>query len=164
VSVASSAHGISNARADIRAQLEQRVAGGELVRVEVQGLEAVPHWARPEELAVDLEDEPAPTHILSPFDPLIIQRARLHAFFEYEHRFEAYLPKEKRLFGYFTLPVLVGGQIVALLDLKTERDQRRLAINKWTWLGKHESARRRRAIEEALHRFEQFQLGSARSA
>ena len=52
-------------------------------------------------------------HILSPFDPLINQRKRLQLFFDYEHRFEAYVPKEKRLFGYFALPVLVGDEIVA---------------------------------------------------
>jgi uncharacterized protein YcaQ len=43
-------------------------------------------------------------HILSPFDPLIIQRKRTELFFDYGHRFEAYVPKEKRLFGYFALP------------------------------------------------------------
>ena len=42
-------------------------------------------------------------------------------FFGYEHRFEAYVPKEKRVFGYFALPVLVGDEIVAALDLKTDR-------------------------------------------
>ena len=58
-------------------------------------------------------------HILSPFDPLIIQRKRTHLFFDYEHRFEAYIPGEKRLFGYFALPVLAGDDIVAALDMRT---------------------------------------------
>ena len=62
-------------------------------------------------------------HILSPFDPLVIQRKRLQLFFDYEHRFEAYVPKEKRVFGYFALPVLVGDEIVAAIDLKTDRQQ-----------------------------------------
>ena len=43
-------------------------------------------------------------HVLSPFDPLIIQRKRLKMFFGYDHRFEAYVPKEKRVLGYFALP------------------------------------------------------------
>ena len=38
----------------------------------------------------------------------IIQRKRTELFFGYGHRFEAYVPKEKRVFGYFALPVLVG--------------------------------------------------------
>ena len=88
-------------------------------------------------------------HILSPFDPLVIQRKRLQLFFDYEHRFEAYVPKEKRLFGYFALPVLVGDDIVAALDLKTDRAERKLLVQKWTWIGKgarsHQAADRGRA-------------------
>ena len=64
-------------------------------------------------------------HILSPFDPLIIQRKRTQLIFDYEHRFEAYVPKEKRVFGYFALPVLAGCDIVAALDLKTDRKKQR---------------------------------------
>jgi uncharacterized protein len=101
-------------------------------------------------------------HILSPFDPLIIQRKRTHLFFDYEHRFEAYVPKEKRMFGYFALPVLVGEDIVAALDLKTDRKSRKLLLQKWSWVGngKQKGARRelKRRIEEELHRFERFQL------
>ena len=97
-------------------------------------------------------------HILSPFDPLINQRKRLHLFFDYEHRFEAYVPKEKRLFGYFALPVLVGDEIVALLDLKADRGRQKLLLQRWTWLGKRSRRSHRKRIEEALHRFERFQL------
>ena len=57
----------------------------------------------------------------------MIQRKRLAAFFDYEHRFEAYVPKEKRTFGYFAQPVLVGDEIVAVLDLKTDRERRQAA-------------------------------------
>ncbi len=101
-------------------------------------------------------------HILSPFDPLIIQRKRTHLFFDYEHRFEAYVPKEKRRFGYFALPVLVGDDIVAALDLKTDRKNRKLLLQKWNWVGNGapKGARKdlKRRIEEELHRFERFQL------
>jgi uncharacterized protein YcaQ len=102
-------------------------------------------------------------HLLSPFDPLIIQRKRTHLFFDYEHRFEAYVPTEKRVFGYFALPVLVSGDIVAALDLKTDRKARKLLVQKWSWVGngKQRGARKelKRRIEEELHRFERFQLG-----
>ena len=101
-------------------------------------------------------------HILSPFDPLIIQRKRTELFFDYGHRFEAYVPKEKRLFGYFALPVLVGEDIVAAIDLKTDRKNRKLLMQKWNWVGKGAARAPRkdykRRIEEELHRFERFQL------
>ena len=97
-------------------------------------------------------------HILSPFDPLIIQRKRLKLFFDYDHRFEAYVPKEKRLFGYFALPVLVGDEIVAAIDLKADRENEALLIQKWTWMGKGLAKSHKALIESELHRFEQFQL------
>jgi uncharacterized protein YcaQ len=99
-----------------------------------------------------------PVHILSPFDPLIIQRKRLELFFGYTHLFEAYVPKEKRQFGYFALPVLADGEIVAVIDLKTDRAERKLLIQQWTWVGPGTPARHQAAIEEALSRFERFQL------
>jgi uncharacterized protein YcaQ len=99
-------------------------------------------------------------HILSPFDPLVNQRKRSLFFFEYEHRFEAYVPKEKRVFGYFALPVLIGDQIAAVIDLKTDREARQLRLQQWTWLAQRERRARKRQIEEALHRFERFQLAS----
>ena len=92
----------------------------------------------------------------------IIQRKRTELFFDYGHRFEAYVPKEKRLFGYFALPVLVGQDIVAAIDLKTDRQNKKLLMQKWSWVGKGaaRAARKdyKRRIEEALHRFERFQL------
>ena len=101
-------------------------------------------------------------HILSPFDPLVIQRKRTELFFGYGHRFEAYVPKEKRLFGYFALPVLVGDAIVAAIDLKTDRKAGKLLMQKWNWIadGAPRGARKelKRRIEEELHRFERFQL------
>jgi uncharacterized protein YcaQ len=127
----------------------------ELVPVEIEDAGKLEHWARPEAL----EPVPAPdselVHVLNPFDPLVLQRKRLRLFFGYEHRFEAYLPQKKRVFGYFAQPVLVGDEIPAVLDLKTDRARGKLLVQKWTWTGKRS---RKAAIEEALHRFERFQL------
>ena len=97
-------------------------------------------------------------HILSPFDPLVIQRKRLALFFDYEHLFEAYVPKAKRVYGYFTLPVLVGDEIVAGIDLKTDRDKGALLVQQWNWVGQGTPASHEAVIEKELDRFERFQL------
>jgi uncharacterized protein len=144
----------------VRRLIEARVRRAELVPVAIEGAGKQEHWAEPDMLetnsaATDL------VHILSPFDPLIIQRKRTDLFFDYEHRFEAYVPKEKRRFGYFALPVLVGEHIVAALDLKTDRKKRQLLVQNWHWIGgaaRGAGNRLKRRIEEELHRFEQFQL------
>ncbi|TMG80668.1 MAG: cytoplasmic protein, partial [Betaproteobacteria bacterium] len=54
--------------------------------------------------------------------------------------------------------VLVGDEIVALLDLKTDRERQRLLVQRWIWLTQRSRRERKREIEEALHRFERFQL------
>jgi uncharacterized protein YcaQ len=138
--------------------IESRMRRKELVPVELAGAGKLQHWLRPETLDGRVDGAEDLVHILSPFDPLINQRKRLHLLFDYEHRFEAYVPKEKRLFGYFALPVLVGDDIVALLDLKADREQQKLLLQRWTWLGKSSRRSHKKRIEDALHRFERFQL------
>jgi uncharacterized protein len=146
----------------IKRLIEARVRRGLLVPVALEGAGKQEHWAEPEILENVGDRAPELVHILSPFDPLIIQRKRTHLFFDYEHRFEAYVPKEKRRFGYFALPVLVGDDIVAALDLKTDRKKQELLVQKWSWVGNgtKKGARKdlQRRIEEELHRFERFQL------
>ena len=162
VSLDSICHLDAPSKPAIRRLIQSRVRRGELLPVALEGAGKQEHWARPETLETAVEGASEPVHILSPFDPLIIQRKRTELFFDYGHRFEAYVPKEKRVFGYFALPVLVGENIVAALDLKTDRQSRKLLVQKWSWVG--EGARKgvrnelKRKIEEELHRFERFQL------
>lgn len=149
-------------KAPVRRLIEARVRRNELVPVTLEGAGKQEHWALPETLETAGNLACELVHILSPFDPLIIQRKRTQLFFDYDHRFEAYVPKENRRFGYFALPVLVGDDIVAALDLKTDRQNRKLLLQKWNWVGAGapRSARKdlKRRIEDELHRFERFQL------
>jgi uncharacterized protein len=162
VSLDSICHLDAPSKATVRRLIEARVRRGELVPVALEGAGKQEHWAEPATLEAGGDARSELVHILSPFDPLIIQRKRTHLFFDYEHRFEAYVPKEKRVFGYFALPVLAGDNIVAALDLKTDRKNRKLLLQKWNWVGAgaKKGARKelKRRIEEELHRFERFQL------
>jgi uncharacterized protein YcaQ len=162
VSLDSICHLDAPSKPAIRRLIEARVRSKELVPVALEGAGKQEHWARLETLENAGEAASELVHILSPFDPLIIQRKRTHLFFDYEHRFEAYVPKEKRVFGYFALPVLAGDNIVAALDLKTDRRSRKLLVQQWSWVGngKRMQARKelKRRIEDELHRFERFQL------
>lgn len=159
VSLDSICHLDAPSKPAIRKAIEAKVRRGELVPVALENAGRQEHWVRPGLLEAALPPLPGLVHILSPFDPLAIQRKRLQLFFGYEHRFEAYLPKEKRVFGYFGLPVLLGDEIVAVLDLKTDRDKGKLLMRQWTWIAKAARKERKRLIEEALERFEAFQLG-----
>ena len=161
VSLDSVCHLDAPSKPSIRRLIQTRVRRNELVPVALEGAGKQEHWARPETLEISDGGAFELVHILSPFDPLIIQRKRTELFFGYGHRFEAYVPREKRVFGYFALPVLVGENIVAAIDLKTDRKSRELLMQKWTWVDAAARGARKdlkRRIEEELHRFERFQL------
>jgi len=162
VSLDSICHLDAPSKAAVRKVIDARVRRGELVPIALEGAGKQEHWAPPELLETTSEGDASLVHILSPFDPLIIQRKRTHLIFGYDHRFEAYVPKEKRKLGYFALPVLVGDSIVAALDLKADRQNRKLLMQKWTWVGdaapKKATSLRKRQIEDELDRFARFQL------
>lgn len=140
------------------ALIQKKVAKQELIPVHIEGAEKIPLWMKPELLKKNVKIDNEQAHILSPFDPLIIQRKRLKLFFDYQHLFEAYIPKEKRVYGYFSLPVLIDDEIVSVLDLKIDRQAKKLLVQKWTWLPKQKSPMLKKMIEAELHRFEKFQL------
>ena len=142
----------------MRRLVESRVRRKELIPVQLEGAGESVHWVRPDTLDAIPDPPQERVHILSPFDPLVIQRKRLQLFFDYEYRFEAYLPRHKRVFGYFVCPVLIGDRIIAGLDLKTDRSRQKLLVQRWNWVGRGSSRAHRQQVEGALHTFEQFQL------
>lgn len=88
-----------------------------LVPVRVSGWpeRAADAWADP----AALRSEPRGRHRttpLSPFDSLIWDRARTARVFGFNHRLEAYVPKDRRVHGYFTMPVLAGGRLIGRVD------------------------------------------------
>ncbi|MDQ1436542.1 MAG: uncharacterized protein QOK43_171 [Acidimicrobiaceae bacterium] len=94
-----------------------------LVPVEVAGW-AESAWADPDALgSLGARGERGErgrhrTTLLSPFDSLVWDRARTLRMFGVDHRLEAYTPKAKRALGYFAMPALVGGKLVARVDPK----------------------------------------------
>ncbi len=117
-------------RPAVRLALRELCAAGEVTALRVDGC-APTYYAAPAALAAS----PAPrapgartVRILSPFDHLVIHRPRLSRLFGFEYRLECYTPAAKREHGYFTLPLLLGDQLIGRLDLKAEREARRLAV------------------------------------
>ncbi|VAW09279.1 FIG00822893: hypothetical protein [hydrothermal vent metagenome] len=97
--------------------LEELAGEGLLDRVEVPGWND-PAYMHP--AAVTPRTIRGAT-LLSPFDPLVWERARTERIFGMRYRIEIYVPKERREFGYYSLPFLVDGELVARVDLKADR-------------------------------------------
>jgi uncharacterized protein YcaQ len=112
-----------------------------------------------------LARSPAPperTRLLSPFDPVLRDRARALRLFGFDYRFEAFVPEPQRRHGYYVLPVLEGDRLVGRIDPKLRRDERLLHVRRVFWEpGVRPTRARLKGLEQAAERLARF-LGAER--
>jgi uncharacterized protein YcaQ len=113
---------------------EQLIESGALVAVDVEGVRGKPYVLEDEVRLLEDPPEPAPSvAFLSPFDPLVWDRALLASLFGFDYVWDLFHPPAKRRFGWYVLPILFGGRFVGRFEPRVDRDGGRVEVLGLWW-------------------------------
>ena len=150
---------LRNCRDRIEASLQRLQEKGRILPCVLRSeRRLVPGWIRIEDLERIPELERLRPRrdrgvLLSPFDPLLWDRARVQTLFDFEQRIEIYKPADQRRYGYYCLPVLSGDRLIGRVDLKARRAEGRLEALSTHFENPSPTPRERHALRSALERF-----------
>ncbi len=121
-------------QAPTKTAIAELIDTGEILPVTVRGWDRLAYLHRDARIPRRIET----AALLSPFDPMVWNRDRALRMFGFHYRIEIYTPAPKRVFGYYTLPVLVDDALVGRIDLKTDRQAGVLRVQSaWQEPGQH---------------------------
>ena len=154
---------LRNMRPAINASLQRLQEAGEIVSCSLHtGARDIEGWVRPRDLELADELEALRPRsdsgvLLSPFDPVLWDRARTKLLYDFELLLEIYKPVSERRFGYYCMPVLAGDHLVGRVDLKADRKSGRLEVLSCHLepraARKSNVSRTRSAVQQAMTRF-----------
>jgi uncharacterized protein YcaQ len=129
VSAAQAAYLRKGLKRDVSRVLSEMEEAGDVVAVSVNGCKS--GYFSTDRLLHNVPAAPSrkQLHFLSPFDNAVIQRRRVSELFDFDYQTEIYFPKNKRKYGYFSLPILYGDRLVGRMDPKADRKRKVLVIN-----------------------------------
>jgi len=150
--------------------VEARVRGGDVIRLEIEGVRRQYYTLTRNLAALRRHDREArtergwpdrPIRFLSPLDNLLWRRERLADLFGFSYVWEIYVPAHKRRFGYYTMPILAGDRFIGRMDPRLDRANRRMEVRVLPFEPDVRVTRAlRRNVEAALEGFAAFHGGA----
>jgi len=131
-------------------------ADGRIVEVMVEAIDgskprrayALPSWSKRAKKLSAAEDR---IRVLAPFDPIVRDRKRAARLFDFDFRFEAFVPAPKRKYGYYVCPLLEGDRLIGRIEPRFDRDGGALVVENLWWERRVKATqRRRRHLNDAL--------------
>ncbi len=115
-----------------RELIRSAIKKGELSEIDIEGIDK--KWITLPDYEMDVVQEyEAEVRLLSPFDSSLWPRESLLSQYDYNYKFEAYTPKVKRIYGFFSLPILYGNKFVGRVDPKLDRKSKIMNLMSWHW-------------------------------
>jgi len=142
--------------AETAAWCRDAVAAGRIVAVTVEAhtgdksrkAYALPDWSK---RARKYKADTSRVRILAPFDPIVRDRKRAARLFDFDFRFEAFVPAKKRKYGYYVCPLLEGDRFIGRVEPRFDRERSTLVVEGLWWeKGVQATAERKRKFKDAL--------------
>jgi uncharacterized protein YcaQ len=138
--------------------LQEATAAGEVTQIQLESADGSPPrlaYARSDFRAqlAPLPDPPAGMRLLCPFDPILRDRSRAKRLFNFDFRFEGFVPAAKRVHGYYVMAILEGDRFVGKIDPKFDRASGTLRIGRTWWEpGTNPTRQRNEALRQAVEK------------
>lgn len=137
---------------NIQKRLDELLRNTSLIPVEIESLNQF-YYSTADIIAEHIPKNKKRVHILSPFDNLIIRRKKVKEIFNFDYTIECYVPEHKRVYGYFSLPILYGTEFIGRIDCKAERKNQIFIIKGLFPEGQFDREELYRIIEPTLYNF-----------
>lgn len=137
---------------NIQKRLDELLRNTSLIPIEIESLNQL-YYSTADILAEHIPKNKKRVHILSPFDNLIIRRKKVKETFNFDYTIECYVPEHKRVYGYFSLPILYGTEFIGRIDCKAERKNQIFIIKGLFSEGQLDREELYRIIEPTLYNF-----------
>jgi uncharacterized protein YcaQ len=112
--------------------IKKAISKGDLEKISINGTDFIAKPGTTDQMS-DIPTQSQKVFLLSPFDNALWSRESLKSQYGFDYKMEIYVPKNKRKYGYYAMPILYGERFVGRLDPKLDRSNQKMNFLGWYW-------------------------------